>query len=145
MKKTSVKSGRPVTLSILNSTLDKAFKRFGRGLDKRFDQIDRKFDLIDRKFELMADQFAQIDKRFAVVEGKLAAYVGINTMNIDRAINALEERQNKKFDVIISRMDAFLNRTEVNEREITFLGKQHDNLAKYCHEKIAYPEYGRML
>ncbi|MEK9132237.1 MAG: hypothetical protein AAB606_00815, partial [Patescibacteria group bacterium] len=100
---------------------------------------------VDKQFAEIDSKFIQIDRNFAVVNGKLAAYVGVNTMNIDRAVNALEERQNKKFDAILAKMDAFINRTEVNEREITFLGHQHDNLAKYCHEKIEYPEYGRAL
>lgn len=121
MKKAS-SGGKPVTFSQLNAQLKQAFESFGKQIDKRF---------------------AGVDKKLATLDGKITASMALNAINIDRAINALEERQNKKFDAILARMDAFIKRTEVNEREITFLGSQHDNLAKYCHEKIAYPEYGR--
>lgn len=121
-KKQNANGNSPVTVSelkkILKPILDKLTKH-----DKRFEQID---------------------KNFLVINGKLAAFVSINTLNIDRAINALEERLNKRFDKIMTTMDAFIKRSETNEREIMFLGKQHDDLAKYCTQKIAYPPYGRV-
>lgn len=130
MKKQQHTNGnRPVTVSQLENILQNSFSVFEKKLDKRFMQINKKFK--------------QIDCRFDIVNAKLAAFIGINTMNIDRAINALEERQNKQFNKIFTKIDEFLKRTEENEEEILLLGKQHDNLAKYCTEKIGYPVYGR--
>lgn len=125
---------KPVTVNQLKSILKQAFA-----------PIHKRFEIIDKRFAQIDKQFKQIDTKFEVTNGKLAAFVGINALNIDRAIRDLEERQNKQFDKIFSKMDAFLKRTEENEREVLLLGKQHDNLANYCTEKMGYPVYGRNI
>lgn len=128
MKKQQRQNGnKPVT----SSELKKALNNLQQSLNKKFAHIDGKF--------------AQIDERFAIVDNKFKGLADLNAMNIDRAIAMLELKLDKRHNDMMNRIDAFLKRSEANEREILFLGRQHDDLAKYCHGKIAYPEYGRKL
>ena len=108
-----------VTVSMLKFELDKAFKREFKPIVQQFKIIDRRFEAIDRRFEAIDHRFDAIDKRFDAMDSK--------------------------FDFLHSAIDAFMKRTEDNELEIKLLGRQHDNLAKYCAQKIGYPTYGRNL
>ena len=121
---------KPLTLSQLERALAPFYKKFEQ-IDKRFEQIDERFKGVDTRFKEMGGWFQ--------------AAQSIHAMYTDRAIGEFEIRLNKKFDNIMSIIDAFLKRTEDNKQEITFLGRQHDDLAKYCTEKIAYPTYGRKM
>lgn len=154
MKQQGTNNGnKPVTVSNLKTILRQSFadfeKRYDKKVGKRFTQTDKRFAQMDKRFAQMDRTleiaFRQIDNNFAAINGKLAALVGITSHNIDRAVSASEERLNKKLDQMIATMNTFIKRTEENEREIGFLGKQHDDLAKYCTAKIEYPEYGRKL
>mgnify|MGYP001597594871 CR=1 FL=1 len=159
----------PVTLS----QLERVFYQFTKGIDKKFEKIDARFeemdarfdaidlrfkkidmrfdamDLrfreIDAKFKKVDARFEDIDNRFKVMGGWFQAAQSIHALYTDKAITASEERLTKKMDNILSVIDGFLKRTEENKQEIGFLGHQHDDLAKYCTEKIAYPAYGRKL
>lgn len=135
MKKQQRQNGnKPVTLNQLKQVIREVMKK----MDIGFKQVDERFKRVD-------EQFKQVDTRFKEMGGWFHAAQSIHALYTDRAIQGLEERMSKKHNDMMSLLDKFLKRTDVNEREITFLGKQHDNLAKYCHEKIAYPEYGRKL
>lgn len=126
-KQQKLNSNQPLTLSQFNEALS----IFSKKLDERFEQID--------------ERFIDVDTRFKEIGGCFQAAQSIHAMYTDRAIRELENRLSKKFDIMMSRIDTFLNRAETNERETTFLGRQHDDLAKYCTEKISYPPYGRKL
>lgn len=135
MKKQRTQNGsKPVTLHQLKQVFRQQFKQ----IDERFEQIDKRFEQIDERFK-------QVDTRFKEIGGWFQAAQSIHALYTDRSIQGLEERMAKRHDNMMSLLDKFLKRVEGNEREIVFLGNQHDNLAKYCHEKIAYPEYGRKL
>lgn len=153
-----------------NKKTDEIFFKIGKRLekmDKEFEKIADQFLKIDKHFDELAAQytqeFARIDDNFLEInkgfkktdenfaalngklDGKLAAYFGVTNSNIDKVKNDLEEVLHKEILQLNKSMDAFLKRTEKNEQEITFLGRQHDDLAKYCTEKIQYPTYGRKL
>lgn len=158
---TSSLKGKPVTISQLEKILSNSFIKFERKLDKyldrrfkqvderfkqvdqRFKQVDQRFKQVDRRFKQIDRKFIEIDKNFATVNGKLTAYFSAIMVNMDKAIRDSEERLHNEILDIKTSMDAFLKRSEANEREILLLGKQHDNLAHYCTEKIGYPVYGR--
>lgn len=75
----------------------------------------------------------KIDVRFDLVDKRfLAANIRID--NVEHKLGRLD-----------SHIDNFLKRAGDNDREILFLGKQHDDLAKYCTGKIGYQTYGRNL
>gem|GEM_PF-5541152 len=75
----------------------------------------------------------RIDVRFDLVDKRfLAANIRID--NIEHKLGRLD-----------SHIDNFLKCAGDNDREILFLGKQHDDLARYCTAKIDYPTYGRNL
>lgn len=76
-----------------------------------------------------------IEHRFMLHDARLEA--------LEKAVHNLDETFKDNFTKMYSHIDAFMKRTESNETEILFLGRQHDNLAKYCTEKIGYPIYGR--
>ena len=109
-------------------------------IDKRFEKIDERFEKADKRTDGLE---AEMRQGFKIMNAKLAAFIAILNANIDRAIRESEARQDKKFQKIFDAIDAFIKRTESSEREILFLGKQHDDLANYCTEKIGYPVYGR--
>lgn len=160
MKKQQSQNGtQPVTLNQLKQVLRQSFTDFEKKINKKFEQIDKRFEQIDkrfeqvdkefeqiyRRFEQIDERFKQVDTRFKEMGGWFQAAQSIHALYTDRAIQGLEERLSKKHDNMMSLLDKFLKRVEGNEREIIFFGNQHDDLAKYCHEKIAYPEYGRKL
>lgn len=143
-RKQSVKDNKPVTLKQLNQVLKQAlkqtvtFKQLKQALkpiEDKFAPIDRKFESIDRKFESIDRRFESIDRKFALQDARLDA--------LEKAVRNLEETVKESFTRMYSHIDAFMKRAESNEHEILFLGRQHDDLAKYCTEKIAYPVYGR--
>lgn len=121
----SENGNQPLTLAQFQAAMGK--------IDKKFEQVDRRFNKLE----------AEMDQGLKIVNAKLASFVAIVTVNTDRAIRESEDRQDKRFNNIFSAIDAFIKRTEANEREILFLGRQHDDLAHYCTEKIGYPTYGR--
>lgn len=88
-----------------------------------FTQLQQALKTVLGKIEV---RFDLIDKRF------LAANIRID--NVEHRLGRLD-----------SHIDDFLKRAEDNDREILFLGKQHDDLAKFCTQKIGYPTYGRNL
>lgn len=110
---------KPVTKSELN----KALKPILTETSRRFDIIETRLEMGDRRF------------------------VGLNARveNLENSVGKLNEKFEEYFTKMYSHIDAFMKRTETNEREILFLGKQHDHLAKYCSTKIGYPTYGRNL
>lgn len=79
--------------------------------------------------------FVTTDRRFVLQDARLDA--------LEKAVRDLDESFKDNFSRMYSHIDAFMKRTESNEREILFIGKQHDDLAKYCTAKISYPAYGR--
>lgn len=83
--------------------------------------------------QLLKTLFTKIDVRFDLIDKRFLT-VNVRIDNVEKKLTRLE-----------SHIDDFLKRTEDNERETLFLGKQHDDLAKYCTAKIAYPTYGRNL
>lgn len=108
---------KPVTKSELN----KALKPILTETNRRFDIIETRLEMGDRRF------------------------IGLNARveNLEKSVKNLDEKFDDYFTKMYSHIDAFMKRTETNEREILFLGKQHDDLAKYCIAKINYPVYGR--
>lgn len=147
-RKRNYNNGKPVTLAQLKQVIAPIYKRFEQ-IDRRFEQIDQRFNQIDEKFQQIDEQFSQINDQFISLNGKLSAFVGITNMNIRDAEERLEQKfMNKfeeKFSPIMDAVDVFMKRSRDSDREIVLLGKQHDDLAKYCIEKIAYPTYGRNL
>lgn len=121
-KKQSQNGGKPVTLQQLNQALKPVFGKF-KQIDKRFEKADTDLSLLDRRI----------------------TSTNIRIDAVERALGSLEHTMKDQFNALFNHIDAFMKRIEVNEREILFLGKQHDDLAKYCTAKIAYPTYGRNL
>lgn len=115
-------------------------QNFNGGKAVTFTQFKKAITQIDK---IMNRLEKCMDERFAILNGKFSAMVGINTMNIDRAVNGLEDRLDKKLQRIFDVLDGVVNGIDKSDREIVLLGKQHDDLAKYCTGKIAYPTYGR--
>lgn len=75
-------------------------------------------------------------------ETRLKGHLQMTELMVDRAVERLETKMDKRHYEFMNMIDAFLKRTETNEREILFLGRQHDDLAHYCTAKIGYPAYG---
>ncbi|MBI2638221.1 hypothetical protein HYW83_01385 [Candidatus Peregrinibacteria bacterium] len=127
--KKSANGHKPATKLDLNKALkpilDKLIKH-----DKRFEQIDRRFDVVETRLEMN-------DRRFIGLNARVEA--------LEKAVHNLDEKFDDYFTKMYSHIDTFMKRTETNALEITLLGKQHDDLAKYCTEKIGYPVYGRNL
>lgn len=121
-KKTNRKgeNGKPVTVSQLHQAL--------KPIHVHLEQFDKKID--DAKKEMRE-----------MVKGS----VDMNRINSERIMHEFRQEYHRKHNEMQNNIDAFIKRTEENEREILFLGHQHDDLAKYCHKKIGYPEYGRKL
>lgn len=142
------KNGKPVTLAQLKQVIAPLYKRFD-GVDQRFEQIDQRFEKIDQRFEQIDEQFKAIDNQFISLNGKISAFVGITNMNIRDAEERLEQKFMKKFEEkfapIMDAVDVFMKLSRDSDCEIVLLGKQHDDLAKYCTAKIGYPTYGRNL
>lgn len=103
------------------------FKRGVKELSKRDDALSRSVVNLERN---MNDRFNQVDRRF---------------IEIDIKFMSKFDEMGRRFDRLESHIDSFLKRTENNEHEILFFGRQHDDLAKFCTEKIGYPVYGRNL
>lgn len=162
-RSTSSLKGKPVTISQLKEIVSSSFLQFERNLDKRLDrrfkqvderfkqvdqrfkQVDERFKQVDRRFKEIDKKFVEIDKNFGIINGKLAAYFSAIMINMDKAIRDSEEKFHNEILDLKTLIDAFIKRSEANEREILLLGKQHDNLANYCTEKIGYPVYGRNI
>lgn len=158
VNKKTTNGGKPVTQTILNTTLNKALKPILDKLtkhDKRFAEIDRRFDIMETHFDMNDRRYIGLNARTEALEKsvnnleKAIKYLDEKTERRDdalsQAIAGLEKNMNEKFNKVFNHIDAFMKRTEASEREILFLGKQHDDLAKYCTVKIGYPTYGRNL
>ena len=117
MKKAKRQNGnQPVTLAVLQRVLAKALAP----IYKQFDLIDGRFKQIDKRFGDIDKRFGDVDKRFKEIGGWFQAAQSIHAIYTDRAIGEFEVRLNKKFDNMMSIIDAFLKRTEDNKQEITF-------------------------
>lgn len=125
--------GRPVTVAELKKIITPEFAK----INKRFDDHDKRFDAVEKKLVDHDTRFDIIDKRFLAVN--------IRVDSCERAIAVLEKEMREQFNTFHSAIDAFMKRGEANEREILFLGRQYDDLAKFCTQKIGYPTYGRNL
>ncbi len=109
---------KPVTVADLTKALKPIYGSLGK-LDGRIGKLEAR----------MESKFAEIDRRFLSVN--------IRIDSVERSITGMHKEMREQFNVINSHIDAFMKRTEEN--------KQHDDLAKYCGVKIAYPTYGRNL
>lgn len=154
-RKQSTKDNKPVTLKQLNQALKPILGKF-KGMDNKFEAIDGRFKQINKRFEAIDGRFKQIDKRFEAIDKRFEAidrrFDAIDKRFIlqdariealEKAVHNLEETVKDSFTKMYNHIDAFMKRAESNEHEILFLGRQHDDLAKYCTEKIGYPTYGR--
>lgn len=157
-RKQSANGGKPVTVSQLKKILKPAFA----DIDRRFDIMETRFEMSDRRYiglnvrtESLEKSVSNLEKSVGNLE-KSVDNLEKSVQNLDekterrddalsRAIVGLEKNMETQFNKVFNHIDAFMKRTEANERETLFLGKQHDDLAKYCTEKIAYPTYGRNL
>lgn len=156
--KKTANGGKPVTQSVLNTTLNKALKPILDKLikhDGRFEEIDRRFDVMETRFEMNDRRYIGLNVRTESLEKSVGnlekAIKDLDEKTerrddaLSRAIAGLEKNMKEQFNKIFNHIDAFMKRTETNERETFFLGQQHDDLAKYCTAKIGYPTYGRNL
>lgn len=93
------------------------------------------FKQLNQALKPILDRLEVIDGKFILHDARIEA--------LEKAVRNLEETFKDNFTKMYSHIDAFMKRTESNGTEILFLGRQHDDLAKYCTVKIGYPTYGR--
>ena len=128
-RKQSAKDNKPVTLKQLNQVLKQALKQ-----TVTFKQLKQALKSTVT-FEQLKQALKPIEHRITLHDIRIEA--------LEKTVHSLEETFKDSFTKMYSHIDAFMKRAESNEHEILFLGRQHDDLAKYCTQKIAYPVYGR--
>ncbi|MBI4994477.1 hypothetical protein HZC21_02425 [Candidatus Peregrinibacteria bacterium] len=144
----SAKNNKPVTLKQLKQALKPILGKFPR-IDNRFETIDKRFENVEHRMDSLEHRMDSLEHRMDSLEHRMDSLehrmdsLEHRMDSLEKAIHNLEEMFKDNFTKMYSHIDAFMKRTESNEHEIVFLGRQHDDLAKYCTEKIAYPIYGR--